>query len=289
MRGNRIKVRLVPDVCAQSRQSLFQYDYGQTLILEGVKLPLAYEVHFSNKLYGQSKTQIGNSDGVAIPDEYLITGERVYFWIYLHEGESDGETEYNGFINVKKRAKPTDMTPTPVQQDVITETIAALNVAVAQTGQDVEDTNAAKAAAQEAQRLAETAQGLAETAQTAAETAQGKAEDAQRASETAQTGAETARGKAEGAQTAAEAAQTAAETAQGKAEEARDSAAIEFGKAKDQADLAAQEATKAEQFAAKAGYMFFNIVEGDLIYSRTNNVQVDFYQHDGNLYVKEVS
>ena len=98
MRGNRIKVRLVQDVCAQSKQTLFQYDYGQTLILEGVKLPLAYEVHFSNKLYGQSKTQIGNADGVAIPDEYLVTGERVYFWIYLHEGESDGETEYNGFM-----------------------------------------------------------------------------------------------------------------------------------------------------------------------------------------------
>ena len=159
MRGNRIKVRLVQDVCVQSKQSLFQYDYGQTLILEGVKLPIAYEVHFSNKLYGQSKTQIGNSEGVAIPDEYLVTGERVYFWIYLHEGESDGETEYNGFINVKKRAEPTDMTPTPVQQDVITETLAALNAAVEQTGQDLADTTAAKEAALAAQDASEAARG----------------------------------------------------------------------------------------------------------------------------------
>lgn len=51
---------------------------------------------------------------------------------------------------------------------------------------------------------------------------------------------------------------------------------------------AAYYADMAEQAAGQAGYMFFYIDEnGDLIYQRTPNVQVDFYLEDGDLYVKE--
>jgi hypothetical protein len=39
------------------------------------------------------------------------------------------------------------------------------------------------------------------------------------------------------------------------------------------------------QEAATAGYMYFDIVDGELIYSRTDNVDVDFYLLDGDLYV----
>lgn len=38
------------------------------------------------------------------------------------------------------------------------------------------------------------------------------------------------------------------------------------------------------QAAANAGYMFMDIVDGDLIYTRTDNVQVDFELDDGDLY-----
>ena len=110
---------------------LWQYDYGQVLQFEGLDLPSAYEVHFANAPHGvNSTTQIGDAGGVQIPDAYLQTGECVYAWVYLHDGETDGETEYMVTIPVTKRAKPTNATPTPVQQDVITETIAALNTAV---------------------------------------------------------------------------------------------------------------------------------------------------------------
>lgn len=129
MRGNTAIMRLKKEGIARSGE-LFQYDYGQRLIFEGVELPVAYEVHFSNKEHGESKTSIGDSTGVDIPDEYLLTGENIHVWLFLHDGEDDGETEYHGIISVHKRAKPKNAEPTPVQQDVITQTIAALDDAV---------------------------------------------------------------------------------------------------------------------------------------------------------------
>ena len=39
-----------------------------------------------------------------------------------------------------------------------------------------------------------------------------------------------------------------------------------------------------DQAAANAGYMFFDIVDGELIYTRTDNTQVDFELDDGDLY-----
>lgn len=56
-------------------------------------------------------------------------------------------------------------------------------------------------------------------------------------------------------------------------------------------EQAAEEAAEAAgQAAANAGYMFFYIDEnGDLIYQRTPNTQVDFYLQDGDLYVTPVT
>lgn len=48
-------------------------------------------------------------------------------------------------------------------------------------------------------------------------------------------------------------------------------------------------ANRAEQAAGTAGYMFFEIDgNGDLIFSRTSNVNVDFYLDDGDLYVEAI-
>ena len=109
---------------------LYQYDYGQILKFIGGELPEAYEVHFSNTLHGAAVTQIGNADGVSIPDIYLTTGQAVYAWLFLHSGEEDGETEKTITIPVIQKAKATDAPPTPVQQSAIAEAIAALNTAV---------------------------------------------------------------------------------------------------------------------------------------------------------------
>lgn len=186
---------------------LYQYDYGQILQLVGVELPNAYEVHFSNQPHGQATTQIGDADGVIIPDQYLLSGAPVYAWLYLHTGTDDGETEISITIPVLTRAQPTDQEPTPVQQDVITQAIAALNTAVETTAQDV--TAAAGAA-----ELAEGSAELANQYMQAAQEAQTDAEAAQSAAETAQEAAETAQSNAEGYATdAAASAQAAAQSA----------------------------------------------------------------------------
>lgn len=115
----------------------YQYDYGQKLVFRGVTLPESYEVHFSNSENGDSKTQLGDSSGVTIPDEYFTSGENIYAWIYLHDSQSDGRTVYRIKIPVQKRPEITDDEPTPVQQDLITQAIAALNTAVQESERNV--------------------------------------------------------------------------------------------------------------------------------------------------------
>ena len=109
---------------------LYQYDYGQILMIEGIELPQTYQVHFSNDPTGDSTTSIGNENGVDIPDVYLVSGETVYAWLYLHTGENDGETVQKIEIPVRQRAAITNETPTPQQQSEIDQIIEELNEAV---------------------------------------------------------------------------------------------------------------------------------------------------------------
>lgn len=106
---------------------LWQHDYGQVLVIEGIELPETFEVHFGNQIHGKSKTRLGHNYTVNIPDEYLTHVGAVYAWIFLHAGADDGETEYQIKIPIEPRARPVNDPPTPIQQDVITQTIAALN------------------------------------------------------------------------------------------------------------------------------------------------------------------
>jgi len=233
---------------------LYQYDYGQVLKLTGIDLPAAYEVHFSNSEFGESTTQIGNADGVLIPDAYLQSGADVYVWLYLHSGTEDGETVYKILIPVQKRAAITPEQPTPVQQDTITQAIAALNDAVEQTAQDVED---AEAAAETARSAAASAHNNAiaagQSAEAAAESASQAASSARTATAKASEAAQSA-SAAETANTAAAAsattAQTAATTASGKADEASASANTAAAKATEAASSAADALTAARDAAA---------------------------------------
>ena len=118
-------------------EACYQYDYGRILRLNDLELPDEYEVHFSNSDRGSSITMIGDSNGVSIPDEFFVSGETIYAWIFLHEGENDGETVKEVIIPIIRKSKPTDEEPTPVEQSVITQAIAALNVAVEETQTNV--------------------------------------------------------------------------------------------------------------------------------------------------------
>lgn len=110
--------------------ALYQWDYGQTLRLEGVELPDTYEVHYANMPGGLSKTVLGGADGAPILDEYLTTGRPVYAWVYVHIGDSDGETVYMVTIPVIPRARPTDQPATPQQQTAIAQALNLLNHAI---------------------------------------------------------------------------------------------------------------------------------------------------------------
>lgn len=147
---------------------LFQYDYGQIMKISGIELPASYQVQFSNtEDAGVSKTMLGDADGVQIPDEYLLTGDYIYAFVYLHETEDDGETEYVIEIPVIRRPVPSEETPTPAEQSLIDQLLEQLNQGV----------EAAEAAADQAGEAAETAvAGMIDDTLTI----QGKAADAKK-------------------------------------------------------------------------------------------------------------
>ena len=187
--------------------SRYMEDYGQILKIEGIDLPSVYQVDFSNNLMrGTSMTVLGNADGVAIPDEYISTGRDVYAFLYL-TGDMWGRTIATIRIPNKTRPKCTDAIPTPTQQSVIDQTIAALNDAVESTAADAEQTASDAARAEAARDRAETAANSAEASATNA--AQSEANAAQSES-TATAAATSASASASSAATSADRAEQAA-------------------------------------------------------------------------------
>lgn len=94
---------------------VYQWDYGQVLRIEGLKLPNMVEIHFSlQETSGEAKTRIGvTKDGVTdvvIPDSFLENegiGDKykIFVWVYVADKNS-GSTEYKITIHIKARAKP---------------------------------------------------------------------------------------------------------------------------------------------------------------------------------------
>jgi hypothetical protein len=235
-------------------QPRYRYDYGQILEVSGITLPESFEARFSNAPTGESVRVLGQNQRVAVPDDLMRTGKSVWCYITVHDAVTDGRTMYTIRIPIKEATERTDAEPTPVQQDIITQAIAVLNDAVTQTGQDVESADASAQAAQDAQTAAESAR------------------DAAQASETAASQSEI------NAAASASSASQSAESAQAFESSARTSATS-----------AAQDADRAEQAAGQSGYMAFWIdSNGDLIYERTSNVDVDFRLVDGDLILEAV-
>ena len=99
--------------------------------------------------------------------------------------------------------------------------------------------------------------------------------------------AEAARDRAETAANSAETSASAAATSETNAAQSESTASAAATSASASAASAVTNAERAEQAAGLSGYMFFYIDEnGDLHYQRTDNVDVDFYLNDGDLYVR---
>ena len=96
---------------------LYQWDYGQRLMICGVQLPEAYVVHYSVADNGEAVSVEGDATGANIPDELLEAGENINGWVFVQDGET-GTTEYRFRLIVHKKAKPTE--PRPGKQVVKT-------------------------------------------------------------------------------------------------------------------------------------------------------------------------
>lgn len=94
---------------------LWQYDYGQTLRIQGLNLPSAVEIHFSlQETGGTSVNRVGvTKDGVTdviIPDSMLENDDAtrnydMFAFVYLTD-DTSGQTEYKIKLQVKSRPKP---------------------------------------------------------------------------------------------------------------------------------------------------------------------------------------
>ena len=148
-------------------RSVWQYDYGQILRIQGENLPKAVEVHFSlNEVGGDSITKIGVTTDriteVQVPDELLENGGarfkyNIYAFVYTEDGAS-GNTEYRVRIPVQARPKPSDhVTPDNTDIDPFGDVVKAVN-------------NAAERAEASEQKAKEHAASASESAVTAEKT-----------------------------------------------------------------------------------------------------------------------
>ena len=223
---------------ATASPSLAQWDQGQVLKIEGVDLPSAYQVEFSTEYTRNAIPQIGNENGVAIPNVLLQRSAPITAYIVLHEGLNDREREYWITIYITPGTPPETITPDPEQMDVIDETIAALQAGVA----------AAEASAGEAAQSATAAAGSATTAGTKADEAAQSATAAAGSATTASTKA----GEAAQSATAAAGSATTASTKAGEAAQSATAAAGSATTASTKAGEAAQSATAAAGSATTA-------------------------------------
>ena len=247
----------------QAVSDLWQWDYGQTLRIQGVKLPAAVEVQFSTtERIGETVTRIGvTQEGVTevpIPDT-LLEGSgttqdyTIYAFVYIENGDS-GKTEYRVSMKVRARPKP-EAHATPEEGELFRQAI----VAVAESADRAES----------ARKSAETASDQAEDAKNAAESASGSAQASADEAKTSKENAETAVKNAEAFKTEAETARSEAVRAVTESTDAKDSAE----KSRAAAEKAKQDAEAAkEEIQESADQIQKNATEIDSLKEDIDNI-----------------
>lgn len=207
---------------------LWQWDYGQRLRIEGLKLPTAVEIHFAlTEQSGDAITRVGTTqDGVTevvIPDSLLENQAagatyEIYAWIYLAD-KTSGETIKRISVQVKRRPKP-EGHDTPEDAELFRDAIAQVNASAdraetaregAEAAQEAAEAAAGKiegeitGAGQIAEQVKQDAAAVADDRSAVSQLATETTQNAQKAAEAAQA--------AERSSTAAKEAQTAAESA----------------------------------------------------------------------------
>lgn len=214
---------------------LWQWNYGQKLRIEGLRLPTAVEIHFAlTEFAGDAITRVGTTkDGVTevvIPDSLLENQAagatyEIYAWIYLAD-KTSGETIKRISMQVKRRAKP-EGHDTPEDAELFREAIEAVNTSADRAEAAREGAEAAQKAAEAAAgKIEDEISGAGQIAEQVKQDAEAVAKDKQAVSQMVTETTQNAQNAAEAAQaaerssTAAKEAQIAAESAEAGAEAA---------------------------------------------------------------------
>lgn len=260
---------------------LWQWDYGQRLRIEGLKLPTAVEIHFAlTEFAGDAIPRVGTTkDGVTevvIPDSLLENQAagatyEIYAWIYLAD-KTSGETIKRISMQVKCRPKP-EAFDAPGDAEIFRDAIAQVNASADRAETAREGAEAAQRAAEEAAgKIEGEITGAGQIAEQVRQDAEAVAKDKQAVSQMVTETTQNARNAASSAQaaesssTAAKEAQTAAESAgeratsameateKGRTEVAENRKAVEQAKEAVAADRRAVENTALQfgQFAQSA-------------------------------------
>lgn len=247
----------------QAVSDLWQWDYGQTLRIQGVKLPAAVEVQFSTtERIGETVTRIGvTKEGVTevpIPDTLLEGGGTtqdytIYAFVYIENGDS-GKTEYRVSMKVRARPKP-EAHATPEEGELFRQAIVAVT-------ESADRAESAKNAAEEAAGSAQASADEAKTSKENAETAVKNAEAFKTEAETARSGAVRAATESTDAKNSAEKSRAAAEKAKQDAEAAK--AAAE--------KLAKKVETAKEEIQESADQIQKNAIEIDSLKEDIDNI-----------------
>lgn len=110
----------------------WQWDTGQILKIEGLKLHTGMQAHFI--VGGESITQIiGVSGGcgyVTVPNTVFQEAGACMVYLYISEDDDTAETEYSILITILERVQPSDYSdPTPAEQTLFQAAIDAVEAA----------------------------------------------------------------------------------------------------------------------------------------------------------------
>ena len=109
----------------------YMWSKGQILLIEGLDLPTAFRVYFSNKKKGKgvSKPVLGQYNVCLIPDEYFEKNKNIKAWVMV-VGEDHREIEYDIEIPIIDTSKTEDEDPDSTEISIVDQAINALNDAV---------------------------------------------------------------------------------------------------------------------------------------------------------------
>ena len=177
-----IKVTFTPCLGAIASDEVWQYDYGQTLQIDGLgDFGPAVEVHFSVRKSGGTAKElvavVGDSITVHVPDELLENkgtsrDYTIYAFVYP-VGETSAETVARIAIPVRSRPKPEYYEADPEELRPFDDIVAAVAADAA-------------AAAASAAAAADSEQNASASEANAAESEDAAADSARRAAESAQ-------------------------------------------------------------------------------------------------------